>query len=208
MSDPTPWIAAEDGGQARKHAPATLRNRDAILDVLRRVLPSTGLVLEVASGSGEHVAYFAERLPGLEWQPSDPEPAARASISEWRAGLGNVRAPLALDAAARDWPIERADAILCINMAHISPWAATLGLLAGAARLLASGAPLYLYGPFLREGVPTAASNLAFDANLRARDPAWGLRSVEAVTAAAQGFTLAELIEMPANNLSLVYRRV
>lgn len=208
MSDPTPWIAAEDGGQARKHAPATLRNRDAILDVLRRVLPSTGLVLEVASGSGEHVAHFAEKLPGLDWQPSDPEPAARASITEWSAGLGNVRAPLALDAAARGWPIERADAILCINMIHISPWAATLGLLAGAARLLASGAPLYLYGPFLREGLPTAESNLAFDANLRARDPAWGLRSVEAVTAAAQGFTLAELIEMPANNLSLVYRRV
>lgn len=207
MADPTPWIAAEDQGARRKHAPATLRNRDAILAVLATMLPGSGLVLEIASGSGEHVAHFAPLLPGLDWQPSDPEPAARASVSDWCAGLANVRPPLALDAAAPDWPIDRADAILCINMVHISPWAATLGLFAGAARLLEPGAPLFLYGPFLREGVATAESNLAFDANLRARHPDWGLRAVEAVSAAATGFTLDRLIEMPANNLSLIYRR-
>lgn len=207
MSDPTPWIAAEDSGAAKKHAPATLRNRDVILSVLCEVLPAAGLVLEVASGSGEHIAYFAESLPRLEWQPSDPAPAALASIAAWSAGIANVRPPLALDAAAADWPLARADAMLCINMVHISPWQATLGLFAGAARLLASNAPLYLYGPFHRAGVTTAESNLAFDANLRARDPTWGLRAVEDVTAAAQGFELTQLVEMPANNLSLVYVR-
>ncbi|OQW47077.1 MAG: SAM-dependent methyltransferase [Proteobacteria bacterium SG_bin6] len=207
MSDPTPWIAVEDSGAAKKHAPATLRNRDAILIVLQAVLPPTGLVLEVASGSGEHMAYFAERLPKLDWQPSDPEPSALASIAAWSAGIANVRPPLALDAAVPDWPIEGADAMLCINMVHISPWHATLGLFAGAALLLEPGAPLYLYGPFHRAGVPTAESNLAFDANLRARDPAWGLRGVDEVTAAAQGFVLDRVIEMPANNLSLIYRR-
>lgn len=207
MSDPTPWIAAEDSGAARKHAPATLRNREAIRAVLREILPPAGLVLEVASGSGEHIAYFAEHFPALAWQPSDPEPAARASIAEWCAGLANVRAPLALDAAVPDWPVAEAAALLCINMVHISPWAATLGLMAGAARLLPPGAPLYLYGPFTRENVPTAPSNQAFDANLRARDPRWGLRALEAVTAAATGFTLDRVVEMPANNLSVVYRR-
>lgn len=207
MSDPTPWIAAEDSGAAKKHAPATLRNRDVILSVLCEVLPAAGLVLEVASGSGEHIAYFAESLPQLEWQPSDPAPAALASIAAWSAGIANVRPPLALDAAAAEWPLARADAMLCINMVHISPWQATLGLFAGAARLLVSNAPLYLYGPFHRAGVTTAESNLAFDANLRARDPTWGLRAVEDVTAAAQGFELTQLVEMPANNLSLVYVR-
>ncbi len=207
MADPTPWIAAEQAG-TRKHAPATLRNREAILALLREVLPEAGLVLEIASGSGEHCAHFAEHLPGLTWQPSDPEAAARASIAEWCAGLANVQAPLALDAAAPEWPVARADAILCINMVHISPWEATLGLLAGAARLLAPGAPLYLYGPYHRSGVATAPSNLAFDESLKSRDPRWGLRMVEDVTAAATGFTLDRLVEMPANNLSLAYRRV
>lgn len=209
MADPTPWIVAEDIGDVRKHAPATLRNRDAIAEVLMEVLPPTGLVLEIASGSGEHAAHFAARLPGHDWQPSDPDQSALASIAAWCAGLGNVRAPIAIDAAAPDWGVDRADAVLCINMAHISPWAASLGLMAGAARLLASNSPLILYGPFRRHCVPTAPSNEAFDESLRVRDPAWGLRAVEAMTEAAlaQGFSFDQLIEMPANNLVLVYRR-
>lgn len=209
MADPTPWIVAEDNGDVRKHAPATLRNRDAIAQVLMVVLPPTGLVLEIASGSGEHVAHFAARLPGHHWQPSDPDQSALASIAAWCAGLGNVRAPIAIDAAAPDWGIDHADAVLCINMVHISPWAASLGLMAGAARLLTSNSPLILYGPYRRHGVPTAPSNEAFDESLRARDPAWGLRTVEAMNeaAAAQGLMVDRLIEMPANNLVLVYRR-
>ena len=146
----------------RKHAPATLRNRMAIADVLRAVLPRSGIVLEVASGSGEHAAYFAGEFPALDWQPSDPDPSARALIAAWCAGLANVLRPLALDAAADDWPVARADAVLCINMAHISPWAATLGLLAGAARVLTPDAPLILYGPFRQAGVPLADGNAAF----------------------------------------------
>ncbi len=211
MADPTPWIVAKDGGDAgggvRKHAPATLRNREAIAAVLVEVLPVVGLVLEIASGSGEHVAHFAEELPGHRWQPSDPDPGARASIAAWCAGLANVLPPLDLDAASPEWPIARADAILCINMVHISPWEATLGLLAGAARLLPSGAPLILYGPFLQQAVPLAPSNAAFDQSLRARDPRWGLRSVEAICDAAKDLTLDRVVEMPANNLSLVFRR-
>ncbi len=209
MADPTPWIVAEDAGDVRKHAPATLRNRDAIAEVLMDVLPPTGLVLEIASGSGEHVAHFAAKLPGHDWQPSDPDQSALASIAAWCAGLGNVRAPMAIDAAAADWGVDGADAVLCINMVHISPWAASLGLMAGAARLLTSNSPLILYGPYRRQDVPTAPSNEAFDESLRARDPAWGLRTVEAMTeaAAAQGLVFDRLIEMPANNLMLVYRR-
>jgi len=209
MPDPTPWIVAEDTGDVRKHAPATLRNREAIAAVLMAELPLTGLVLEIASGSGEHVAHFARELCGHDWQPSDPDASARASIAAWCEGLANVRPPLALDAAAPDWPVDRADAVLCINMVHIAPWAATLGLVAGAARLLATGAPLILYGPFRRDGVPTAPSNEAFDQSLKARDPDWGLRRVEAVSEAAapQGLLLARMIEMPANNLMLVYRK-
>lgn len=208
MVDPTPWIVAEDSGAVRKHAPATLRNRGAIAEILRAHLPAAGLVLEVASGSGEHCAYFAEEFAALDWQPSDPEPAALASIAAWCEGLANVRAPIDLDAAAPDWPIDRADAVLCINMVHISPWEATLGLLAGAARVLAPGAPLILYGPYRRAGMPTADSNEAFDQSLKSRDPRWGLRDVEAVTAAAAaGFRLDALVEMLANNLMLVYRR-
>ncbi len=209
MADPTPWIVADDTGDVRKHAPATLRNRDAIAEVLIDVLPPTGLVLEIASGSGEHVAHFAARLSGYDWQPSDPDQSALASIAAWCAGLSNVRAPIAIDAAAPDWGVDRVDAVLCINMAHISPWAASLGLMAGAARLLASNNPLIIYGPFRRQGMPTAPSNDAFDESLRVRDPAWGLRAVEAMTKAAlaQGFSFDQLIEMPANNLMLVYRR-
>ncbi|WP_414712980.1 DUF938 domain-containing protein [Sphingopyxis sp.] len=201
-----------DGGEAdKRHAPATLRNRDAIAAVLADWLPAAGTVIEVASGSGEHVIHFAAAFPHLDWQPSDPDPAGLASIVAWRADawLANVAPPIALDASASDWPVDRADAVLCINMIHISPWEATLGLFAGAARLLASGAPLILYGPYTEPDVPTAASNLDFDANLRARDPAWGLRDTDRVKSVARdaGLAFAERRAMPANNLMLLFRR-
>lgn len=193
----------------RRHAPATVRNREAILAVLRDVLPATGTVLEVASGTGEHAAFFASALPALNWQPSDPDAEARASIAAHCAEIANVASPLALDAAASDWPIDRADAIVCINMIHIAPWAATLGLMAGAGRLLRAGAPLVLYGPFLVANTPTAPSNRDFDASLRARDVAWGLRDLDEVTAIAaeNGLKREAVIAMPANNLSVVFRR-
>jgi len=212
MTDrPAPWEPGSGPAAAgKRHAPATERNRDAILAGLRDELPSSGLVLEVASGSGQHVVHFAAALPALDWQPSDPDPAALVSIESWRqeAGLPNVRPPLRLDASA-DWPVERADAIMCVNMVHISPWEATLGLMKGAGAVLPPGGLLYLYGPYLRENVETAPSNLAFDASLKARDPQWGLRRVEDVIAAAEGegLVLRRLLEMPANNLSLIFRR-
>jgi hypothetical protein len=194
----------------RRHAPATARNRDPILAVLRDALPREGTVLEVASGSGEHLLHFAAALPALSWQPSDPDPHARSSIAAWTADarLANVAAPLALDAASPSWPITRADAILCINMVHISPWAATLGLMAGAARLLPQGGLLYLYGPYRVNGA-VAPSNAAFDQDLRRRDAAWGVRDLEAVTAAAEaaGLRPQGVVEMPANNLSVLFRR-
>jgi len=203
-----PWYAGGDA--AKRHAPATLRNRDAIADVLAKELPAAGTVLEVASGSGEHAVYFARRFPALDWQPSDPDPAALGSIAAWTAeeGLLNMRPPLALDAAAREWPIAHADALFCANMAHISPWEATQGLFAGAARLLDSGAPLILYGPFLEAGVETAPSNIAFDAQLRGMDPRFGIRAVEDMDALASGhgFVRTARYQMPANNLTLVYR--
>jgi SAM-dependent methyltransferase len=207
----TLWVPGEAGGEAQKrHAPATLRNRDAILTILRDVLPPTGLVLEVASGSGEHAIHFAAALPALDWHPSDPDPAALASIAAWRAeaGLPNLHAPILLDAAG-DWLVDRADAILCINMVHISSWDATLGLMNGAGRVLPPGGLLYLYGPYIRDGVETAPSNLAFDASLKARDPRWGLRRLDDVVAAAQaqGLRFGRLVEMAANNLSLLFRR-
>ena len=198
-------------GDQRRHAPATERNREPILAILREILPERGTVLEVASGTGEHTIHFASALPGLIFQPSDPDLDALSSIRAWAsaAKLNNVRPPLLLDAAASDWPLEAADAILCINMVHISPWEATVGLIAGAAGLLAPGAPLYLYGPYSRVGVPTAPSNEAFDQSLKARDPRWGLRELEEVTALAdeRGFALESVVEMPANNLSVVLRR-
>ena len=212
MTDrPEPWEPGSGPVAAgKRHAPATERNRDAILTVLREELPSSGLVLEVASGSGEHVIHFAAALPALEWQPSDPDPAALASVEAWRreAGLANLRPPIRLDASA-DWPVKSADAVLCINMVHISPWEATLGLMKGARAVLPPGGQLYLYGPYLRENVETAPSNLAFDASLKARDPKWGLRRLEDVIAVAEGerLTFRRLIEMPANNLSLIFRR-
>ena len=205
------WVPGEAGAAGEKrHAPATLRNRNDIVTILREALPSAGLVLEVASGSGEHAVHFAVSFPHLDWQPTDPDPAALASIAAWagEADLPNLRPPMMLDAAA-DWGGLRADAVLCINMVHISPWDATLGLMAGASAALEAGGLLYLYGPYLRNGVPTAPSNLAFDASLKARDPRWGLRRAEDVTAAAgsQGLVFERLVEMPANNLSLLFRK-
>lgn len=208
MQGATPWMPGDDSAQ-RKHAPATVRNREPIAGVLRQDLPATGQVLEVASGSGEHCAFFAKLFSSHVWQPTDPDPGALGSIASWCAGLDNVLPPLALDATSADWPVGAADAVLCINMAHISPWDATLGLVAGAARLLAKGAPLVLYGPWRRDGVQTAPSNEAFDASLKARDSRWGLRRVQDLdaTAAALGFARTRLVEMPANNLMLIYRR-
>jgi len=195
----------------RRTAPATTRNRDPILEVLRPLLPASGLVLEVASGSGEHAVHFARGLPGLDWQPSDPSPEARASIAAWSAaeGLANLRPPLALDVMREPWPIDRADAVLCINMIHISPWEATEGLMRGAGALLGSGAPLYLYGPYRQPGRALEPSNEAFDLDLKRRDPRWGLRDLDAVSACAarQGFEPVTVIEMPANNLSVVFRK-
>ena len=195
----------------RRFAPATQRNRDPILAVLARVLPTAGTVLEVASGSGEHAVYFASRLPGLRWWPSDPSPAARASTSAWAsaAGLDNVLAPTALDASAEPWEVGAVDAVVCINMVHIAPWEACVGLMRGAARALPSGAPLVLYGPFRVGGAHTAPSNAAFDEDLRGRDPRWGVRDLEAVVAeaGARGLAHVETVAMPANHLAVVFRR-
>ena len=198
----------------RLFSPSTERNRAPITAVLRRILPATGAVLEIASGTGEHVAWFAAELPGLVFQPSDPSPASRASIAAWTSGAGNVRAPLALDVSVPKWETDRGIpaplvGILCINMVHISPWGATLGLMRGAGRLLGAGGVLYLYGAYKRDGRHIAPSNAAFDASLRAQNPGWGVRDLEAVVAeaAANGFALAEVIEMPANNLSVILRR-
>jgi hypothetical protein len=196
----------------KRHAPATARNRQPILDVLQPRLPAQGLVLEIASGSGEHVVHFADALPGLVFQPSDPSAEARASIDDWvqTEGLGNVRPALALDATLESWPIERADAVLCCNMIHIAPWEAAVGLIAGAAGVMADGGTLYLYGPYRRGGRHTAPSNEAFDRDLRQRNETWGVRDLEAVAslAAAEGFGPPEIIDMPANNLSLVFKRL
>ncbi len=197
---------------AQQSAPAALRNRAAILDVLTPHLPPGGLVLELASGTGEHALFFARTLPAITFQPTDYDPSARASIDAYAedAGLPNLRPALFLDATQPDeWPLERADGVLCINMIHISPWTATVGLIAGAARVLSSGGKLMLYGPYVRDGVETAPSNLAFDQSLRIRNPAWGLRRLEAVAelAAKAGFSAPEVTEMPANNLAVVFVR-
>jgi len=206
-----PWTPGDGGAEAKRHAPATLRNRDAIAAVLADWLPPSGTVLEIASGSGEHVVHFAGAFPQLMWQPSDPDRDALISIAAWsgEAGLANIAPPLELDASASDWPPVAADAVLCINMVHISPWAATTGLFAGAARLLSADAPLILYGPYIEGDVPTAESNLAFDASLRARNRDWGLRDLDSVRAVAAdaGFAFAERRAMPANNLMLLFRR-
>jgi SAM-dependent methyltransferase len=192
-------------------SPAVARNRDPILAVLRRVLPAQGTVLEIASGTGEHAAYFAAGLPHFTWQPTDPDSEARGSIAAHRAAaqLPNLEAPLALDARAPSWPVARADAVVSINMIHVAPWAAAEGLMAGAGRLLAPGGVLYLYGPFKENGQHTASSNAAFDASLRTRDPQWGVRDRDEVAALAQRnrLKLVERVAMPANNLSLVFQR-
>lgn len=209
----SPWMPGDKpAADPRRHAPATLRNRDAILAILSKELPARGLVLEVASGSGEHVVHFAAAMPDHIWQPSDPDPTGLASIAAYGtdSGLANIRPPVALDARAPDWPVQAADALLCINMVHISPWDATEGLFAGAARLLPPGAPLIVYGPFVEAGVATAPSNAAFDASLKARNPEWGLREVGALDtiALARGFKRTRRTAMPANNLTLVWRPV
>ena len=196
----------------KKHAPATLRNRDAILEVLRKELPDSGTVLEIAAGSGEHAVFFAQNLPGLDWQASDPAPDALESISAYRseAGLPNLAAPLELDASAPDWSIAQAAAIVCINMVHISAWKATQGAFAGAARILSgSDAPLLFYGPYFEHGGEPAPSNVLFDAGLRERNPDWGIRRAEDMDTLAHeyGFARSARYEMPANNLTLVYRR-
>ena len=198
---------------ARRYAPATARNRAPILEVLRRVLPAEGVVLELASGTGEHAVHFAAALPGLTWQPSDPSPEARASIAAWRAeaALSNLRPPLPLDVVA-PWPLDDVAplaAIVCINMIHIAPWEATLALFAGAARVLPPGGPLVTYGPYRFGGAFTAASNAAFDADLRRRDPRWGVRDVNDLEAAAAAAGLAVIgtFGLPANNHAIVWRR-
>jgi hypothetical protein len=187
------------------------RNKDPILEVLRRVLPKSGLVLEIAAGSGQHAVHFSRALPMLTWQPSDADAAARASIEAWAAGeaLPNLMPPIELDVRKEPWPIERADAITCINMIHISPWAATLALMRGAGAILPEDGVLYLYGPYRVEGRHTAPSNEAFDAALRAHDAEWGVRDLGDVVkvASAEGLALVETVVMPANNLSVVFRK-
>lgn len=193
----------------RLSSPASERNKQPILDVLRRVLPKSGLVLEIAAGSGQHSVHFSRALPMLTWQPSDADGAARESIAAWAEGeaLPNLMPPIALDVRVQPWPIDRADAIVCINMIHISPWAATLGLIDGAGAILPAGGILYLYGPYRIDGRHTASSNAAFDASLRAQDPEWGVRDLDEVikVANAGGFDLAEMVPMPANNLSVIF---
>jgi hypothetical protein len=196
---------------ARLRFPATERNRAPILDVLSRVLPPRGTVLEIASGSGEHAIFFARALGSLTWQPSDPDPAHVASIDAWRASeaSSNVAPALRLDVHDARWPLESADAIFCANMIHIAPWSACLALLEGASRLLSKGAPLVLYGPFREGGAHTTPSNESFDASLRARDSRWGVRDLDEVLAEARlrGLVHEETVRMPANNLTVVLRR-
>jgi Protein of unknown function (DUF938) len=195
----------------RRSAPAALRNREPIAEVLREWLPASGLILEIASGTGEHAVHFAQTFPGLDWQPSDVHPDALASIADRHADedLPNLRPPITIDAGSSNWPIDAADAILSINMVHISPWSSTLGLIEGASRLLDPGAPLILYGPWLKRDIETAISNVDFDADLKRRNPQWGLRSVEQFEAAAaeRNMHLSETRAMPANNLMLLLRR-
>jgi len=196
----------------KREAPAAARNRQPILDVLQPRLPKEGLVLEIASGTGEHVVHYAAARPALTFQPSDPDAGARASVDDWvrTLGLANVRPALEVDVTRSAWPVERADAVLCCNMIHIAPWEAAVGLIAGASRLLPPGGLLFLYGPYRRGGRHTAPSNEAFDSDLKRRNPAWGVRDLESVIERtdAQGFSAPDIIEMPANNLSLLFNRL
>ncbi len=195
----------------RRFAAATDRNREPILAVLERVLPEQGFILEVASGTGQHAAYFASRLYDQTWQPSDPDPELRDSIDAWRddAGIDNLLPAIDLDVTWPEWPVTRADAIVAINMLHIAPWEVCHGLMRGAARLLAPGAPLVLYGPFKVAGHHTSPGNAEFDRELRDRNRAFGIRDLDEVRQVAQasGLRLDETIAMPANNLTLVFRR-
>lgn len=192
-------------------SPSAERNKGPILDVLARVLPRRGLVLEIASGTGQHVVHFAKALPDLTWQPSDPDAELRESIvlRAREEQVANVRLPIDLDVTRRPWPLERADAVVAINMIHVAPWSATLALFEGAKALLSPEHVLFLYGPYRRGGHHTSESNALFDRDLRIRDPEWGLRDLETVAgvAAGAGFVLAETVEMPANNLTLVFKR-
>lgn len=200
-----------DTSDPRLYHAHVARNRQPILDVLARVLPPTGLVLEIASGSGEHAVFFAQNLPPLSWQPTDADAAALASIAAHRAAAGppNPLEPLRLDATAERWPIEHADALLCNNMIHIAPWRVTEGLMAGAGRILSRDGILYLYGPYRMEGRHTAPSNQEFDGWLKAQNPEWGIRDLADVTELARrhGLNLAETVPMPANNLSVIFCR-
>ncbi|MGJ3259718.1 MAG: DUF938 domain-containing protein [Rhodospirillales bacterium] len=203
--------AMERGEYMKQLSAASERNKGPILDVLERVLPESGLVLEIASGTGQHAVHFATALPALEWQPSDIDPELRASVEAWRAdaGLSNLKAPLHLDVTADTWPVAAADAIVNANMIHIAPWKVCLGLFDGAARLLPEGGILYMYGPYKIGGQHTAPSNASFDQSLRMRDPSWGIRDLDVVAeeAGRRGLDLIETVEMPANNLSVVYRK-
>jgi SAM-dependent methyltransferase len=196
---------------AKGFAPAAERNREPILDVLRRVLPKSGTVLEIASGTGQHAVFFAEHLPALRWQPSDPSPDALQSIESWvtEAARENLLRPLALDVSSPTWPIASADAALCINMIHISAWESSVALFEGAGRILSEDAPLITYGPYRVRGKHTALSNAAFDESLRSRNPRWGVRDIDAleVIARGAGFALEERVAMPANNMTLIWRR-
>jgi SAM-dependent methyltransferase len=204
-------MSANGRANRRRYHPSAERNKGPILAVLQRVLPPAGTVLEIASGTGQQVVHFAEALPHLTFQPSDPDPASRASVAAWIAetGVCNVLPPLDLDVRSPDWGVDAADAVVCVNMIHIAPWSCTEGLLAGAARLLPPNGPLVIYGAFKRGGAHTAPSNEAFDASLRRQDPDWGIRDLEAVAALgeAHGFALDEIVEMPANNLTVVLRK-
>ena len=195
----------------REIAPSPERNKQPILEVLARVLPPTGLVLEIGSGTGQHVTHFAKALPGLTFQPSEVDGERHASIAAWirHENLANVRPPLAFDVTRLPWPVRAADAIVCINVIHISPWEATLALMRGAGEILPAGGVLVTYGPYKREGRQTAPSNAAFDASLKSRDPSWGVRDLEAVAAEAQaqGLELEEMAATPANNFALVFRK-
>jgi 2-polyprenyl-3-methyl-5-hydroxy-6-metoxy-1,4-benzoquinol methylase len=199
------------GRRRRLQSPAAERNRGPILEVLRRVLPLSGTVLEIAAGSGQHAVWFARALPGIDWQPSDVSAEALASIAAWRdeEGPANLRAPVRLDVTGEDWPEAGTfDAIFCANMIHIAPWQACLGLLRGAGRHLSPRGTLVLYGPFRIAGEHTAPSNAAFDLDLRRRDPSWGVRDLDEVAREAErhGLVLEERVAMPANNQTVVFR--
>jgi hypothetical protein len=210
MAGPKPFVF-DERGEAKRFAPATLRNRDAIAQVLGEILPSSGQILEIASGTGEHIVHFASHFPAIIWQPSDPDPTGILSIAAWaeESRLPNIHPAIHLDARSDEWGLDSVEAILCINMIHIAPWEAAIGLMAGAGRILTDSGFLYLYGPFREDDVNLAESNAAFDVSLKSRNPDWGLRHLSDVEVLAKehGLVLEKRIEMPSNNLSLIFRR-